>query len=129
MVSEENQAEQAVEAAPLPIAGIGGPSSDISVEETGTVKWFSVEKGYGFITRSGGSDVFEHISGLERSGLTRLSEGVEYSSMSPRAARGRKPEGAVVLKSGQPDQKRKAAAGVSKAVAARAASWVTEAFF
>ena len=31
--------------------------------------------GYGFITRSGGSDVFEHMSGLERSGLTHLSEG------------------------------------------------------
>lgn len=53
----------------------GGPSSDISVEGTGTVKWFSVEKGYGFITRSGGDDVFVHISALERSGLTGLSEG------------------------------------------------------
>ena len=39
------------------------------------MKWFSVEKGYGFITRSGGGDVFVHISALERSGLTGLSEG------------------------------------------------------
>jgi cold shock protein len=53
-----------------------GPSSDASVEETGTVKWFNAEKGFGFIARdSGGKDVFVHISAVERSGLTSLSEG------------------------------------------------------
>ena len=46
-----------------------------SVEETGTVKWFNAAKGYGFISLNGGKDVFVHISALERSGLTALSEG------------------------------------------------------
>ena len=40
------------------------------------MKWFNAQRGYGFITRnSGGEDVFVHVSALERSGLTGLSEG------------------------------------------------------
>ena len=40
------------------------------------MKWFNAERGYGFIARNGGGeDVFVHVSALERSGLTGLSEG------------------------------------------------------
>ena len=41
----------------------------------GTVKWFNSDKGYGFIQpEGGGSDVFVHISAVERAGLTGLKD-------------------------------------------------------
>ncbi len=47
---------------------------------TGTVKWFNETKGYGFITPdAGGSDIFVHISAVERSGLRGLNEGQKIS--------------------------------------------------
>ncbi len=49
--------------------------------ETGTVKWFSESKGYGFIDRDAGGDIFVHYSGIEGSGYRILEEGqrVEFT--------------------------------------------------
>jgi cold shock protein len=47
---------------------------------TGTVKWFNSQKGFGFIQpEDGGSDVFVHISAVERAGLGTLQEGQKLS--------------------------------------------------
>ena len=53
-----------------------GASTENAAEETGTVKWFNSERGYGFIALANGrKDVFVHVSALERSGLVGLAEG------------------------------------------------------
>jgi CspA family cold shock protein len=48
---------------------------------SGTVKWFNLKKGYGFITpQDGGKDVFVHISAVQSAGISNLKEGqiLEY---------------------------------------------------
>jgi len=62
---------------------------------TGTVKWFNNEKGYGFIAREGGDDVFVHFSNIQANGYRTLEEGqrVEFD-----VAPGRKGEEAQNVK-------------------------------
>ena len=49
------------------------------MKEIGTVKWFNASKGFGFIARENGEDVFVHFSAIEASGYRSLDEGARVS--------------------------------------------------
>jgi cold shock protein len=59
----------------------------------GTVKWFSTEKGYGFISPDeGGDDLFVHYSGISGSGFRSLEEGQKVSYEATRGNKGMQAE-------------------------------------
>jgi len=49
------------------------------VKETGTVKWFNAAKGFGFLARENGEDVFVHFSAIEATGYRSLEEGAKVT--------------------------------------------------
>ena len=55
----------------------GGKEEIQVVREKGVVKWFNAAKGYGFIQRASGEDVFVHFSAIQMSGYRTLDEGTE----------------------------------------------------
>ena len=52
-------------------------AQEVALATRGTVKWFSNEKGYGFISRPDGDDVFVHFSAIQGEGFKTLTEGQE----------------------------------------------------
>ncbi len=60
------------------------------IMSNGTIKWFNATKGYGFIQPDDGtSDVFVHISDMQRSGITELREGDKLTFDVQRGQQGR----------------------------------------
>ena len=56
--------------------------------ETGTVKWFTSDKGFGFITAENGNDVFVHFSAIQGEGFKTLDEGQAVTYDLTEGARG-----------------------------------------
>jgi CspA family cold shock protein len=63
----------------------------------GTVKWFNAGKGYGFIARDNGEDVFVHYSALQSEGYRSLSEGQRVEFSIERSPKGLKASNVVTL--------------------------------
>lgn len=63
------------------------------MRQTGTVKFFNAQKGFGFITPDeGGKDVFVHVTAVERSGMGSLNEGMRISFETEPDKRGKGPK-------------------------------------
>jgi len=68
------------------------------MSEEGTVKWFDDRKGYGFISRASGEDVFVHFSSIAGDGFKSLQEGDQVSFVLEESERG--PQAVNVVKQG-----------------------------
>ena len=66
-------------------------------QETGKVKWFNDQKGFGFIERSSGEDVFVHFSAISGSGYRSLAEGAEVTFNVVSDAKGPRAENVTVV--------------------------------
>ena len=64
---------------------------------TGTVKWFDAGKGYGFVTRDGGADVFVHQSAIQAEGYRSLAEGQRVEFEVEQGPKGAKASNVIAL--------------------------------
>ena len=58
------------------------------MKEVGKVKWFNPEKGYGFIQRQDGTDIFVHFQDIKMEGYKTLEEGEEVSFIAEPTSKG-----------------------------------------
>lgn len=65
--------------------------------ETGTVKWFNSTKGYGFITRNKGEDLFVHYSAIRGKGYRMLAEGQQVEFLVAEGNKGPQAQDVVIL--------------------------------
>jgi CspA family cold shock protein len=66
---------------------------------TGTVKWFNGGKGYGFLAREGGADVFVHFSAIQGDGFKNLEEGQKVEFDVEQGPKGPQASNVVVINS------------------------------
>ena len=67
------------------------------VRETGKVKWFNVDKGFGFIIRDNGEDLFVHFRAINDGGASRLNEGQKVEYQIGQGRKGPQAEEVVIL--------------------------------
>lgn len=69
----------------------------MAAREKGTVKWFNNDKGFGFITREGGPDVFVHFRAIASDGYRSLSEGQRVEFTVTQGQKGPQAENVTVI--------------------------------
>ena len=69
----------------------------MSNRQTGTVKWFNDEKGFGFITPQSGDDLFVHFKAIQSDGFKSLKEGQQVSFIATRGQKGMQAEEVQVI--------------------------------
>lgn len=69
----------------------------MSNRQTGTVKWFNDEKGFGFITPESGPDLFVHYRSIQSGGFKSLQEGQQVSFMAVKGQKGMQADDVQVI--------------------------------
>jgi CspA family cold shock protein len=72
-------------------------SMDMSNKQTGVVKWFNDEKGFGFITPQSGDDLFVHFRAIQSDGFKSLKEGQKVSFVAKKGDKGMQAEEVQII--------------------------------